>query len=80
MTEKIYGEGKPGARPCMWPDYEAPYDWDDPAICRRPATCGVRFKGAQKAVPSCDDCAERVLKDCAAKNEDAAREPLEKTT
>lgn len=78
MSDKIYGEGTPGARPCMWPDDEAPYDWDDPAICRRPATCGVRFKGAQKAVPSCDSCAERVLNDCKAKNEAATREPLDK--
>lgn len=73
--DKIYGEGKPGARPCIWPDEEAPYDWDDPAICRRPATCLVRFKGSQQGVPSCDDCAGKVLADAKA---NAVREPLEK--
>lgn len=80
MPDKIYGEGKPGARPCMWPDEEAPWDFDDPALCRRPATCQLRFKGAQKAIPSCDSCAETMLAECASKKETITKEPLEATT
>lgn len=58
----IYGEGTPGARPCLWPDEEAPYDWDDPAVCRRRAVKAIRFKGAKAAVPTCESCLERLTK------------------
>lgn len=74
MTDRIYGEGKPGARPCLWPDEEAPWDFDDPALCRRPATCMIRFKASQCGVPSCEDCAKKVLEDAKA---NVVREKLE---
>jgi hypothetical protein len=47
-------------RTCGWPDPEAPQDWDDTPICGRPATKLLTFNGAQRGVPSCDDCAERM--------------------
>lgn len=60
MSGPIYGEGKPGARPCLWPDEEAPFDWDDPPVCRRRAVKAIRFKGAAGAVPTCADCLRQI--------------------
>jgi hypothetical protein len=69
---RIYGEGKPGARPCLWPDEEAPFDWDDPPVCRRPAKFLVSYNPDPErgGVPTCGACLDSRNLRAAARVED----------
>lgn len=58
-----YREGEEISAKCEWPDFEAPQDFDDQPICRRPATKKITFNGAQKGILSCADCADRMSKE-----------------